>query len=221
MINFFKHNYQFPTYNPRISVIMPVFLGEYANAASDRESKFMAAINSFLRQIHLNKELIIISDGCDMAEKIYNGLGNKENIIFKKIKKQPLFSGKVRNEGVKIATGDIICYLDADDFFGFNNHLSVIANAFISDKILNWVYYNDYLYPPNNDFKQRLVLLEKGSVGTSAIAHKRVCKVSWKNCNGYNHDWLFIEQLIKKYPTNYTKIYGCGYFVCHVPGVFG
>lgn len=221
MIHLFKPKYQFPPDNPRISVIMPVFLGDYANAASDRESKFMVAIKSFLRQIYLNKELIIISDGCDTAEKIYNELGYKENIVFKKIKKQPLFSGKVRNEGIKIATGDIICYLDADDFFGFDNHLSIIANAFISDNSLNWVYYNDYLYPPNKNTTQRLVLLEKGLVGTSAIAHKRTCNVSWKNCNSYNHDWLFIQQLIKKYPTNYTKIYGCSYFVCHIPGIFG
>lgn len=217
----FKPIYQFPDKNPKVSVVMPVFLGEYPNAAADRENKFKAAINSFIGQDYPNKELIIVSDGCSVAEAIYNSLPLKENIVFKKIKKQSLFSGTVRHVGTKICSGDIICYLDADDFFGFHNHITIIANAFTSNNTLDWVYYNDTLYPPNKKHVQRMVLVEKGSIGTSSIAHKRLCKASWKNCHKYNHDWLFIKQLINNYPTTYTKIYGCGYFVAHVPGLFG
>lgn len=204
--------------NPKISVIMPVFLGEYPNAASNRNNKFKEAINSFQAQNYNNKELIIVADGCNVAESIFNNLTDKTNIIFKKIKKQQLFSGIVRHQGIKLASGSIICYLDADDELG-PNHLTIIANAFISNTV-DWIYFNDILSISNHDKRPRMAILQKGYVGTTHIAHKKCCKATWKNCHHYNHDWLFIQQLLKNH-TLYQKIYGASYFLRHIPGLFG
>jgi glycosyltransferase involved in cell wall biosynthesis len=202
-----------------ISVVMPVFLGEYEGCASDREEKFKRAVMSFVMQTYKNKELIIISDGCDIAEKIYKDCLIYPNILFKKIKKQPLFSGNVRTQGITEAKGDIICYLDSDDMLGAS-HLQTIANAFTSDSSLDWVYYNDLLLPPSNMPSVRDVNLFEGSIGTSAIAHWKLLPYgNWKGCDGYGHDWMFIERLMKR-NSNYKKIMGTEYYVCHLANTF-
>lgn len=206
------------TDNFKISVIMPVFLGDYDGCADNREEKFKSAVISFTRQSYKNCELIIISDGCDGAEKIYNGALVYDNIIFKKIDKQLLFSGNVRAEGLKLATGDIICYLDSDDMFGVN-HLKSIATEFKYHSKFDWVYYNDLIIQPNQEPINRPVEVIEGSIGTSSICHRKECKATWKGCDGYGHDWSFITQLINQHPSH-GKIYGAEYFVCHIPNIF-
>lgn len=222
MFNFFKKKKNTPverkTDDLKISVIMPVFLGAYEGCADNREEKFKSAVISFVRQSYENKELIIVADGCDEAEKIYNECLVYDTIIFKKIKKQPLFSGRVRDEGLKLATGDIICYLDSDDMFG-EYHLQSIVDGFSNKKELDWVYYNDLIVPPKSQPQIRNVSLEHGSIGTSTVAHRIDCNVSWKNMDGYGHDWKFIQQLLDKHP-NYEKIFGAQYYVCHLANIF-
>lgn len=218
MIKLFKKKTPRVVKNFKISVVMPVFLGNYENCAADREEKLIKAIKSFQEQTYQNKELVIVADGCSLTEKIVKNLSNQKNIVFKKIKKQPLFSGKVRYEGVKLATGELICYLDSDDYHG-KHHLSTISNAFKSNTELDWVYYNDLILPPHRTPVTRIVELKKGFAGTSCMAHRKTCKATWKGCDKYNHDWLFIEQLMKNNP-NYTKIFGAEYYVCHIVGIF-
>lgn len=196
----------------KISVIMPVYLGEYPNCAKFRTVKFHRAIKSFLNQTYEDKELIIISDGCDIAEKEAAEYF-KNNIVFKKIDKQPLFSGNVRQAGLELATGAVICYLDSDDFIG-ENHLNNLSVSFLMEN--RFSYFNDYL---NTEPKQlRTVKLEHGFVGTSNIVHLNTNEFSWKDCDGYGHDWKFISKFIEanKEP---EKIYGMEYFVCHLPNI--
>jgi glycosyltransferase involved in cell wall biosynthesis len=198
----------------KISVIMASYLGEYPNCATNREYKFKRAVESFLKQSYPLKELIIVSDGCDITERLYkeNFKGYK-NIVFKKLEKQPLFSGNVRNKGLEIASGDIICYLDTDDFIGYK-HLANIVRQFNAD----WVYYDDFIL---KDFKSikifrskvRYNKIESCRIGTSSIAHKRGIDAIWGD--GYGHDWRFIKQLNDKY--SHKKILHTGYIVCHIP----
>ena len=60
----------------RFSVIMPVNLTPYTfgnfKSASFPEYKFIRAIDSFRKQVFSDAELIIISDGCSIAEYFYN-----------------------------------------------------------------------------------------------------------------------------------------------------
>jgi len=204
----------------KISVIMPVYLGGYQvnihKSASNPHKKFARAIDSFLSQTFIDSELVIVSDGDADAEKIYNWLYSQcNNIRFKLIEKQGLFSGVVRQTGLDMAQGDIVCYLDHDDMFG-KNHLFTIAENFNTD-YYDWVYYNDMLVKnENRDIMEvRDVKPEPSSIGTSSIAHKRNIGVKWGN--GYGHDIEMIQKYLLPRPC--IKIPMPQYYVCHCSGL--
>jgi glycosyltransferase involved in cell wall biosynthesis len=203
----------------KISVIMPSYLGDYPNAATNRVDKFHRAIYSFLTQSYDNKELIIVSDGCPITIIEASKYMNHDCIKLYGIDKQPLFSGKVRDYGLQKANGDIICYLDTDDYFGIN-HLYNIALGFFDN---DWVFF-DYdivyiIHPINKTIISKAkkdVIIQHGSIGTSSIAHKRDFRISWGDCNGYGHDWNFINNLLML-NLKFKKISNCEYYVCHIP----
>lgn len=185
----------------KISVVMASYLGEYPNRAKNPEQKFLRAVKSFINQTYQNKELIIVADGCDKTEELYNKYFSQLTTIkFDKVDKQPLYGGLVRSIGIEIASGDVICYLDNDDVFG-KNHLEIIMNQFTDD--VDMVYYDDYLVR-SADFKKlhkRSNETRYGSIGTSSIAHKNLKLHEFKHINnwwsdGYGHDWVFVMKLI-------------------------
>lgn len=205
--------------NPFVSVVMASYLGQYDGCASNREEKFIRAVKSFLTQTYKDCQLIIVSDGCDKTvELVKKHFNDDSRISLIAIDKQPIFSGNVRQQGLDAAKGDLICYLDIDDIMG-KNHLKNIISQFDTDKY-DFVYYNDILNDAGNRRAvTKAVSLTHGSVGTSSICHKKTNLISWSGCDGYGHDWIFVEKMIKK-GMRHTKIYGAEYFICHVPGHF-
>lgn len=202
----------------KISVVMASFLGDYPGCAKDRVKKFIRSVNSFLDQTYQNKELIIISDGCDITENVYKEYFSKnENIIFEKIEKDVLFGGQTRNRGIELSSGNWICYLDTDDFLS-NNHLELISEQILDD--FDWYFSDDYLvteYKDNNQFEcvLRENKLEANRIGTSSIIHKRSLNVLWGA--GYAHDWRFICELFKR--TKKVNKIIAKYNVCHIPNI--
>ena len=201
-----------------LSVIMPSFLGEYEGCASDRENKFIRAVHSFLENSLYEKELIVIGDNCNITEQLLNEYFKHElNIgrikFYQFSKKQKLFSGALRSKGIELASGDYISYLDTDDILG-KGHLLSILNQVKSEN-LDWAYFNDFL---NSDagLITKKVELKKDSIGTSSIIHRKHKKLNWDKCDGYGHDYQFIERLIK-WSNNKDKIYGGTYIICHIP----
>lgn len=206
----------------KISVIMASYLYEYPKSAKDRITKFDRAVNSFKNQNYSNKELIVVSDGCDItAREIIKH--NTEQIKFVYTDKKPQFSGAVRDIGCNKATGDVICYLDTDDFMGVN-HLRRMNDCFNYFNNACWLYYNDYViyrfHPITKTIMSKVmrnVDLSRGSIGTSSIAHRNIAEFSWEDCDGYGHDWNFVEKLIKSNKKGYKVLDGFEYFVCHIP----
>lgn len=203
----------------KISVIMASYLGDYPNAASNRDQKFKRAVRSFINQPYNNKELIVVSDGCEktceyISEMTQDLKQRANDITLIRLDKQELFSGQVRNKGIEVASGDIISYLDTDDIL-FGNHLGGIVAGMTSG--FDWVYFNDFV-AMSADFtqkRQRDNIISQGRVGTSSIAHRRNLDVKWDD--GYEHDWRMIQQLKDKF-SKYAKIIPKGYMVCHIPG---
>jgi glycosyltransferase involved in cell wall biosynthesis len=201
-----------------LSVIMPSFLGEYDGCASDRENKFIRAVYSFLENSLYDKELIVVGDKCEITENVLNDYFKHElNIgrikFYQFSKKQKLFSGSLRSKGIELASGDYISYLDTDDILG-KGHLFSIYNQ-VKSQDLDWAYFNDFINSEAGLITKK-VELKKDSIGTSSIIHRKNKKINWDKCDGYGHDFKFIEKLIK-WSNNKDKIYGGTYIICHIP----
>jgi glycosyltransferase involved in cell wall biosynthesis len=196
----------------RISVIMASYLEEYSTgkhkSATNREFKFRRAVDSFLKQTFKDAELIIVSDGCQKTSKITREEYSKNpQIQLVELNKQPLFSGTVRQNGLRVAKGEIICYLDSDDILG-ENHLAVI-NKF-DDSSYSWCYYDDYIFDGKSK-KTRQVQPKLNSIGTSSICHRNNSKFKWED--GYGHDWKSISNLLNE---KHYKLETPEYIVCHI-----
>ena len=202
----------------KLSVIMPSFLGEYEGCASDRENKFIRAVHSFLENSFYDKELIIVGDCCDITKELLmlhfkNELSIGIIKFFNFKKKQKLFSGSLRSKGIELANGEYISYLDTDDILGKGHLLSIYNHVKSQD--LDWAYFNDFINSDAGLITKR-VELKKDSIGTSSIIHKKSKNLNWDKCDGYGHDYKFIERLIK-WSDKKDKIYGGTYIICHIP----
>lgn len=92
----------------RVSVIIPNYNGE----------KYLEkCINSVLNQNYNNLEIIIIDDGSTdkSLQVIQNIIDANNNHEFKLIKQNNLNAAIARNEGIKMATGRYLLFLDSDD----------------------------------------------------------------------------------------------------------
>jgi glycosyltransferase involved in cell wall biosynthesis len=199
----------------RFSIVMASYLGDYDNAAKERDKKIHRAIRSVISQSFQNWELLIVADGCkmtlDMADA-YRLVDDRIRVFW--VNKQKNFSGKVRNTGIHFAHGEYICYLDIDDFLG-PEHLSIIDSELKRVGDPEWVYLNDFLAKPDKSFEERKCLIyQKNKCGTSNVVHKREKGVYW-NDDTYEHDWIFINDLRK---INLGVQIATGqYMTCHYP----
>lgn len=204
----------------KISVIMGVYLGDYPGAATDREGKFCRAVDSFLGQDYQKKELVIIGDACPIAEKNYREQYSQyKNIVFFNLeKKQPLYSGELRNKGLELATGDLICYLDSDDFIG-TKHLTSIAKQYEPKN--DWFYWNDHVVDSFKNLKhfsstERHSEFKEGALGTSCFGHVKKLPIHWET--GYGHDWWLVKSLAN-HP--HQKLVDTAYYVGHIYDALG
>jgi glycosyltransferase involved in cell wall biosynthesis len=202
---------------------MPVYLGEYEGCADGRREKFFRAVESFLNNRFEHSELIVVADGCEETKQIfadyelYFNRFRKKNILVKYlgIEKQPLFSGSVRQAGLDLASGEIICYLDSDDQLADFHLQNLYAQMVAYD--CDWAYFDDFVNLGDGD-AIRIAEVEHGKIGTSCLCHKREIGVTWTGCDGYGHDFEFVKRL-QSASSKYDKIYGTKYIVNHIPNL--
>ena len=91
------------------SPLITVIIGNY-NYAHFLEQ----AIRSVLDQTYENVQLIVVDDGStDHSRDIIHSFGDAVQAIFQENAGQ----GAAFNAGLALAQGDIICFLDSDDFY--------------------------------------------------------------------------------------------------------
>jgi len=187
-----------------VSIVMPVF---------NRESLVAHAIKSIKHQRHKKWELIIVDDG---------STDNSLAIISDTIKELDIESrtrviasetnhgvSHARNQGLAVARGSIIAYLDSDNTWD-QDYLSLVVAEFESDPGANSVYAGQYVYLYNEILDRRYLigirlqpfdreLLEQESyIDLNIFAHRREL---YEQLGGFNEqmrrlvDW----DLILKY----------------------
>ena len=93
--------------NELISVIIPVY---------NVEQYVESCLNSVINQSYTNLEIILVDDGStDRSGEVCDQYALKDNRI-KVIHEENAGLGEARNRGVRIASGDYICFVDSDDW---------------------------------------------------------------------------------------------------------
>ena len=93
---------------PKISIIIPVY-----NADKYLEACLESIINQTMKDI----EILCIDDGStDNSPIILKKFANLDSRI-KVLKQNNLGAAVARNKGIKIASGEYLLFLDADDYF--------------------------------------------------------------------------------------------------------
>ena len=93
----------------KVSIIIPVY---------NTEKYIKQCIDSIINQTYKNIEIIIVNDGStDKTEKILREYNNS-NIIY--IEQSNKGVSSARNNGLKLATGKYVVFIDSDDFCEIN-----------------------------------------------------------------------------------------------------
>lgn len=122
----------------KISIIMQSYLGEYPGSRADSDKKFLRAVQSFIDQTNKDTELVIVSDCCDITHKLYYEYFKEDpRIKYVYVDKsvpnmyegeEKYYRGLPREAGRAVADGDIITYMDSDDYL-LSNSLKVLKDS--------------------------------------------------------------------------------------------
>lgn len=93
--------------NKKVSVIIPVY---------NKEKYIEQCLNSVINQTYKDLEIIIIDDAStDKSMEIARSIKDESIKIIEL--NENVGAGMARNKGIEAATGDYICFIDADDYW--------------------------------------------------------------------------------------------------------
>jgi glycosyltransferase involved in cell wall biosynthesis len=226
---------------PKISIVMQSYLSEYPGSRINSIDKFRRAIKSFQNQMYKNCELIIVADGCIKTQQVYTReFKNDPSIKFIFVDKDTpnmyevnsdgnkYYRGFPRRVGVGAATGELITYMDSDDFLLPEFTLTLLLNYNVNKELSWWIntqwYDNEnanwedspQLFGSNHindvvieglDSKWTKTNVKPGMAVMSPwlLMHKAECATKWKDTMGpVSEDSDFNRRLRAEYPKGMT-----------------
>lgn len=162
--------------NPKISIIIPAY---------NREDTIHFALDSLLRQTFQDFEVIIIDDGStDNTAKIVE-MYKRSN--FKYIYQENSGVSVARNKGIDLASGEVICFLDSDDFY----EDTFLEKMYSKIKTKNFdICYCGYFIVTSKEKKKCKTLFKEGDILIDYILDRvKVC----------TNSWMIRKKLIDKY----------------------
>lgn len=162
--------------------------------------KYVArAIRSVFKQTYPNIELIIINDGStDNSDEIIKGVlakNSDKNVVY--VNRENKGVVYTRNEGIELAKGDYICYLDADDHYNadYISKNYAVAAEFDADVVYpNWHYEGEWTGRPDTDFPEftpKLLQLQKLHVTPASLVRKAAIGKRRFEVEKVAEDWDF------------------------------
>jgi glycosyltransferase involved in cell wall biosynthesis len=237
---------------PKISVVMQSYLKDYEGSRINAVDKFIRVVNSFKAQTYSKSELIIVADGCDLTLKTYKENFEKDpnikivyidrksaQLMYSKTNGVKYYRGYPRSMGVAAATGDIITYVDSDDFLmpDFLMYITILDQKYPgTDWFMNVTWYDNVIGMPEEhqiifdpEFKTDPIIingLEGEWVRTKLkpdlilmspglFCHKSYCDTKWIDTVEVSEDVTFSQKLREKY-TNGMTYEAPTYVRCHV-----
>lgn len=141
---------------------MQSYLGEYQGSRKNPVEKLERALKSF-QVNNINSELILISDNCQLTKEVYQRkFSSDKRIIFHHLQDDSkrmyseddtgkFFRGYPRQVGLEISTGDVVTYMDSDDY---------ILPDYLSKLYRLWEINDKYFWFTNNCWFENIKILE-------------------------------------------------------------
>lgn len=175
---------------PLISVVITDYnYGEYVGRA----------IRSALNQTYPNLELIIINDGStdNSDEVIKEIIAKNPDRTIKYVNQENKGIVYTRNKALKLAKGEFISYLDADDYFNrsYISKSHKIAEEYGADVVYpNWHFVGEWLGRPDTDFPEfspKLLQLQELHVSPASLTRTRAIGKHHFEVEKVAEDWDF------------------------------
>jgi len=187
----------------KVSVIIPAY---------NAEKYIREAIDSVLNQTFKDFEIVVINDGStDKTPKILKSYGNK--IRWKSQENKGL--APAMNEGIKMAKGEYIAYIDADDIC-LLERFEIQVKYLDEHPDIGLVYSDFYQIDENNKILGKiksqpfdnLFLLQNNYMGKSTVMHRRKCLdevglFDDENFRNYDNDWEMWIRISEKFGIGY------------------
>ena len=167
----------------KLSIIIPAY---------NEEKRIKKTVKYYVKHFkRYDYELIIIPNGCkDNTEKIIKELSKKYSKVRYKIIKEAVGKGAAIKEGFKIAKGDLIGFVDADNSTKPEDFEDLIKNIGKYDCIIASRYIKGAIVKP----KQKLIRIIASRVFNFLVRFLFGLKISDTQCGAK----LFKKQAIKK-----------------------
>jgi glycosyltransferase involved in cell wall biosynthesis len=233
---------------------MQSYLGEYNGSREDSIKKFNRAIESFKNQIYKNCELIIVADGCMLTFNTYlakyqhdanikiayvdkKGVGKMYDNVTEDKK---FYRGLPRQIGLEMATGEVVSYMDSDDFLLPTFTLGILSSYNMkpdADWFINRSWYDnieadweketvfdsfdrsDAIRIEGIPSKWAATKLKDNLIVLSPwlLAHKKGVNIKWRDTVGHSEDVDFNTRLRMDYKNGF--VYAVPAYVrCHYTG---
>ncbi|HHY50417.1 MAG TPA: glycosyltransferase family 2 protein [Alphaproteobacteria bacterium] len=198
-------------HHPRVSVIMPVF---------NRADHVATALRSLLAQTHEDFEVLVVDDGstdntCDIVRSLDDG---RIRLIATGENRGP---SAARNTGVTAARGDIVAYLDSDNWAD-PEWLETLVGAFALLTDADAVYTAQTVYDGASSRPymvrfgplNRSLLQHRNYIDMGAFAHRRAVHAA---VGGFNEalkrgvDWDFILRIVETHRVYSVPVLGPNY----------
>ena len=113
--------------NPKVSVIIPVY---------NTEQYLAECLNSVIFQTLKEIEIIVINDASpDNAIGIVHDYQKNDDRIVLLDKQNNEGVGKARNDGIKVAKGEFVIFMDSDDLYSSDKALEFLYNAAVKNHV--------------------------------------------------------------------------------------
>ncbi len=168
----------------KISVIVPVY---------NTEKYLERCLDSIINQSYKNIEIIIVNDcSTDRSEEIIkNYLGKNENMHYIKNNKNS-GAGYARNVGIKRASGDLLSFVDSDDWLSIDyyKHMIECMTRDNTDIVVSGITNQAY-----DKFPETRYHYQEDNIISSTFALKLLCRT---NYNSYYITPIVNNKLYKK-----------------------
>ena len=142
----------------KVSVVVPVF---------NAEAYLDGCLDSLAAQTHRNIEVVCVDDGStDGSAAILERRAQTDGRI-RVVSQENGGPSSARNAGIRAATGDYVCFLDADDFFEPQTCARIASEAKrgqVDAIVYGWTYFADEVGSDGLDDQSRRYLDEHSNV---------------------------------------------------------